>query len=84
MCVKSLQSCQTLCDPIDSSPPRVLCPWDYWNGLPCPAPEDLPDPAIKPTPLMSVSCVGRWVLYWGNKAVVKLMNKKEQLNQDLG
>ena len=25
---KSLQSCPTLCDPIDSSPPRLLCPWD--------------------------------------------------------
>ena len=25
---KSLQSCPPLCDPIDSSPPRLLCPWD--------------------------------------------------------
>ena len=25
---KSLQSCPTLCDPIDGSPPRLLCPWD--------------------------------------------------------
>ena len=25
---KSLQSCPTLCDPIDCSPPRRLCPWD--------------------------------------------------------
>ena len=25
---KSLQSCPTLCDPIDSSPPRLPCPWD--------------------------------------------------------
>ena len=22
---------------------------DYWNGLPCPAPGDLPAPGIKPT-----------------------------------
>ena len=34
---------------------------EYWTGLPCPAPGDLPDPGIK---LAShVSCVGRWVLY---------------------
>ena len=25
---KSLQSCPTLCDPKDGSPPRLLCPWD--------------------------------------------------------
>ena len=25
---KSLQSCLTLCDPIDGSPPRLLSPWD--------------------------------------------------------
>ena len=30
----------------------LLCPWDsrqeYWSGLPCPSPGDLPDPGIKP------------------------------------
>ena len=25
---KSLQSCPTLCDPTDGSPPRLRCPWD--------------------------------------------------------
>ena len=25
---KSLQSCLTLCDPIDGSPPGSPCPWD--------------------------------------------------------
>ena len=25
---KSLQSCPTLCDPIDGSPPRLPHPWD--------------------------------------------------------
>ena len=25
---KSLQSCPTLCDPIDGSPPGFPCPWD--------------------------------------------------------
>jgi len=23
---------------------------EYWNGLPCPPPEDLPNPGIKHTP----------------------------------
>ena len=33
-------------------PSRVLCPWgfsrqEYWSGLPCPPPGDLPNPGIK-------------------------------------
>ena len=24
---------------------------EYWNGLPCPPPKDLPDPGIEPTVL---------------------------------
>ena len=32
---------------------RLLCPWgfsrqEYWSGLPCPPPEDLPNPGIEP------------------------------------
>ena len=35
-------------------PTRLLSPWgfsrqEYWSGLPCPSPWDLPDPGIKPT-----------------------------------
>ena len=47
------QSCLTLCDSMDCSPPgssvhgilleRTL------EWVPCPPPEDLPDPGIKPT-----------------------------------
>ena len=34
-------------------PIRFLCPWGfsrqaYWSGLPCPPPEDLPNPGIEP------------------------------------
>jgi len=33
---------------------RLLCPrgfsrQEYWSGLPCPPPGDLPDPGVKPT-----------------------------------
>ena len=39
---KSLQSCLTLCDPIDSSPPGSLVPGileaKHWSGLPFPSP----------------------------------------------
>ena len=35
-------------------PTRLLCPWgfsrqEYWSGLPCSPPGDLPNPGIKPT-----------------------------------
>ena len=32
---------------------------DYWSGLPCPPPEGLPNPGIKPVFLMSPAVVGR-------------------------
>ena len=43
----------SLCDPMDCSPLRLLCPWgfcrqEYWSGLPCPSPGDLPNPGIEP------------------------------------
>ena len=39
---KSLQSCPTLCDPIDDSPPGSPVPGfsrqEHWSGLPFPSP----------------------------------------------
>src|SRR5574337_949145 len=51
MCLVA-QSCPILCDPMDCSPDRLLCPWgfsrqEYWSGLPCPPPGDLPNPGIE-------------------------------------
>ena len=68
VCAKSLQSCQSLCDPMDYSTPtaRLLCPWrfssqEYWSGLLSPPPGDLPNP--ERTRVSYVSCTGRWVPY---------------------
>ena len=40
------------CDPMDCSLPAPLSMGfsrqEYWSGLPCPPPGDLPDPRIKP------------------------------------
>ena len=35
-------------------PARLLSPWgfsriEYWSGIPCPPPEDLPNPGIEPS-----------------------------------
>ena len=57
LCAKSLQSCPVRCDPMYYSLPAYLSMGfsrqEYWMGLPCPPPRDLPDPGIKPTYLMS-------------------------------
>ena len=31
---------------------------EYWSGLPCPPPEDLPDPGIEPASLVSPALAG--------------------------
>ena len=33
---------------------------EYWNGLPCPPPGDLPHPGIEPVSLMSPELAGRF------------------------
>ena len=33
---------------------------EYWGGLPCPPPGDLPDPGIEPLSLRSPALVGRF------------------------
>ena len=35
---------------------------EYWSGLPCPSPGDLPDPGIEPL-ISCISCFGRQILY---------------------
>ena len=33
---------------------------EYWSGLPCPPPGDLPEPGIKPASLVSPALAGRF------------------------
>ena len=64
MCAKLLQSCPILCDPMTISRQAPLSigfsRQEYWSGLPCPPPEDLPDPEIEPESLMSPTLAGRF------------------------
>ena len=57
MCAKSLQSCLTLCDPVDCSLPgssvQGFSRREHWSGWAFPSPGDLPDPEIEPKSLMS-------------------------------
>ena len=63
---KSLQSCPTLCDPIDSSPPGSPVPGILQartlEWVTVPSSRDLHDPGIEPASLKS-TCIGRQALY---------------------
>ena len=59
VCIKSLQLCLTLCDPVDCSPLSMsFSRQEYWSGLPCPPPGDLPHPGMEPMSLMSFALAG--------------------------
>ena len=50
---KSLQSNPTLCNPMDYAVYQAplsmgFSMQEYWSGLPCPSPGDLPNSGIKP------------------------------------
>ena len=51
---------------------------EYWSGLPCPSPGDLPDPGIKPTSLMFPALAGRFFTISATLEVPKmsLLTKK--------
>ena len=60
VCAKLLQSCLTLCDPMDHGPLSTgLSGQEYWSGLPCPPP-DLPEAEIEPMSLTSRALAGRF------------------------
>ena len=85
MHAKSLQSCPTLCDPMDCSPPgssvhgilqaRIL----EWVAMP--SSMDLPDRGMEPVSHY-VSCIGRQVLYhWqgpNQKTGFRVFNPRDQ------
>ena len=62
-CVLLLQSCLTLCDPMDCSLPGspvhgILQPRILESGWPFPPPGDLPDPGMEPVSLTSPALEG--------------------------
>ena len=65
MCLVA-QSCLTLCNPMDHSPP------EYWSGLPCP-----PQGIFPIQDQTQVSCIaGRFFTTQANQAMSKLTNSK--------
>ena len=63
VCANSLQSCPTLCDPIDCSHAPLSMGFsrqEYWSRWPFPPPGDLSDPETEPVSLMSPALAGRF------------------------
>ena len=62
MCTKSLQSCLTLCNPMNCSlpapPVHGILQARIWSVLPCPPPGDLPNLGSEPMSLMSPALAG--------------------------
>ena len=62
MCATLLQSCLTLCDPMNCNLPvssvHGIFFRQYWSGLLFISPGDLSDPEFKPASLMSHTLVG--------------------------
>ena len=58
---KKGQRVKEVCSP-QTSLPTGFFRQEYWSGLPCPPPGDLPDPGIECGSLTS-PCIGRQVLY---------------------
>ena len=62
-CVLSRCSRVWLCATSWTVARQLLCPWgfsrpEYWSGLPCPPPEDLPDSGIKPASRRPLALAG--------------------------
>ena len=59
---KSLQSCPTLCNPMDCSlPGSCVYGKEYWSGLPCPPLQESSRPKDQ-TQVSYISCIGRHFL----------------------
>ena len=62
---QSLQLCLSLWTQLWTVAHQTLCPWEfskqeYWVGLPCPPPGDLPDSGTEPNSLMSPTLAGEF------------------------
>ena len=71
LCIKSPESCQTLCNPVDHSHQAPLSmgfsKHEYCSGLPCPPPGDLPDRDRSPGSSLVVAkylLSDRWFSNW--------------------
>ena len=86
MCAKLLELCLTLCNAMAVAHQTPLSMrfsrQEYWSGLPCPPPGDLPHPEMKPMSLTSPALAGgffttttTWEAHTKCVGEIKLLNK---------
>ena len=64
VCMLSIISCVRLCDTTVAHQALLSMGFsrqEFWSGLLCPPPGDLPDPGIEPTSLMSPTLADRFL-----------------------
>ena len=75
LCAKSLQSCLFVTLWTRQAPLSMgFSRQEYWSGLPCPPPGDLPDPSMEPVSLTSPALVGRLFITSTTWAWVQMLN----------
>ena len=83
-CMLSRFSHVQLHDSVDSSPQAPLSigfsRQEYWSGLPCYPPGDLPDPGVEPTSLTSPALAGK---FFTTSATWEALNKLDICTQIL-
>ena len=83
-CMLSRFSRVQLRDSVDCSPQAPLCMGfsrqEYWSGLPCHPPGDLPDPGVKPTSLTSPALASE---FFTTSATWEALNKLDICTQIL-
>ena len=57
--------------------PMEFSRWEYWNGLPFPAPEDLPNLGMETTSLVSPALAGGFIR-WRNQRTLQERSKTKQ------
>ena len=80
VCMRA-QSCPTLCDPMDSSPPcssvHEFSRQEYWSGLPYPSPGDFANPRIKPVCLASSALAGGLFTNWATREALEVLKSSK-------
>ena len=73
-----IQSCLTFCNTVNCTAPLSIefSRQEYWTELPCPPPEDLPHPGIKPMSPVSPALAGR---FFTTSAIRSLQYNKKKL-----
>ena len=82
---KTFQLCQTYCDPMGRQVPlsKGFSRQEYWSGLLCPPPWNLPNPGTEPSSLKSPALARRFFITNATIPIpIKIIVSLEEVNFD--